>query len=374
MKKVTKRLICLVAVACLSVSLLTGCKSENEKTLFEYAGQEVTYQEAHVYARIMQYQAEAQYGQYFGENMWSTQVGTDSKGKKITMQQSVKSSVIDQLKQIKVLVAHADDYDVKLTKDEKSQVESNVDSFVKDETGKKVMEQTEAEKDMITKLYEESTIAQKVMQAIIDKADVSVTDEEARTIKVYKLVFTTKKTDSKTGKETDMTAKEKANQKKKAQSALKAIKGGQSISSVAKKYGVNSDNEESYTKGKAAEGDKFEAAAAKLKKNQVSSVVEIDDAYVIIRMLNPNDTSALETNKTTLLQEKQQAAYEKVYTKWTKSADKEWDDDKSVDQDLWNKIKFEYSATTTASSETTTTASDGDATTTAKESTTTESK
>ena len=110
MKKLAKKLLCLTAVLALTLSLFTGCKSKNEKTLFEYAGQEVTFQEAHVYARIMQYQAEAQYGAYFGDSMWSMQVGTDSKGKKITMQQSVKDSVINQLKQIKVLAAHADDY------------------------------------------------------------------------------------------------------------------------------------------------------------------------------------------------------------------------------------------------------------------------
>lgn len=251
----------------------------------------------------MQYQAEAQYGAYFGDSMWSMQVGTDSKGKKITMQQSVKDSVINQLKQIKVLAAHADDYNVKLTKSEKKQIKESVTAFAKDSTGKKVMKKTEADKDMIQKLYEESTIASKVMQAIIKKANVTVTDDEAKTVKVYKLVFTTKTTDSKTGKEKDMTAAEKKDQLKKAKSALKMIKKGQSISSVAKKFSVNSDNEESYTKGKATLGTKFETAAAKLKKNQVSGVVELDDAYVIIKMLNPNDTTAAASNKSTLLQE-----------------------------------------------------------------------
>ena len=83
MKKLAKKLLCLTAVLALTLSLFTGCKSKNEKTLFEYAGQEVTFQEAHVYARIMQYQAEAQYGAYFGDSMWSMQVGTDSKGNKV---------------------------------------------------------------------------------------------------------------------------------------------------------------------------------------------------------------------------------------------------------------------------------------------------
>ena len=349
MKKLAKKLLCLTAVLALTLSLFTGCKSKNEKTLFEYAGQEVTFQEAHVYARIMQYQAEAQYGAYFGDSMWSMQVGTDSKGKKITMQQSVKDSVINQLKQIKVLAAHADDYNVKLTKSEKKQIKESVTAFAKDSTGKKVMKKTEADKDMIQKLYEESTIASKVMQAIIKKANVTVTDDEAKTVKVYKLVFTTKTTDSKTGKEKDMTAAEKKDQLKKAKSALKMIKKGQSISSVAL-------------------GTKFETAAAKLKKNQVSGVVELDDAYVIIKMLNPNDTTAAASNKSTLLQEKQQAAYEKVYKKWTKDADKKWDDKKSVDQDLWKEVKFKYKATTASTAATTTTTTAAKNTTTAAKS------
>ena len=143
------------------------------------------------------------------------------------------------------------------------------------------------------------------------------------------------------------------------------IKKGQSVSSVAKKFSVNSDNEESYTKGKSALGDKFETAASKLKKNQVSGIVELDDAYVIIKMLNPNDKTAAATNKSTLLQEKQQAAYEKIYKKWTKSADKDWDDTKSVDQDLWKEVKFKYKATTASTAATTTTTTAAKNTTTA---------
>ena len=53
MKKLAKKLLCLTAVLALTLSLFTGCKSKNEKTLFEYAGQEVTFQEAHVYLSLI---------------------------------------------------------------------------------------------------------------------------------------------------------------------------------------------------------------------------------------------------------------------------------------------------------------------------------
>ncbi len=85
-------------------------------------------------------------------------------------------------------------------------------------------------------------------------------------------------------------------------------------------------------------------------------------------MLNPNDTSAAATNKSTLLQEKQQAAYEKVYKKWTKDADKKWDDKKSVDQDLWKEVTFKYKATTASTAATTTTTTAAKNTTTAAKS------
>ena len=371
MKKFAKKLLVLAAVLALSAFLLTGCKPKNERALFEYAGEEVTFQEAHIYARIMQYQAEEQYGSYLGSDMWSLQVGTDSNGDKITMEQSIKNSVVEQLKQIKVLNGHADDYDVKLSKTEKNEIKENVKTLVDTDSGKKIMEETEADEEAIRKLYEESTLANKVMQAIVDKAKVSVSDEEAKTVKVYKLVFTTKKTDSKTGKEKDMTKKEKQDHMKKAESALSSLKEGESASAVASKYGVSNDSgEESFTKGKSELGDKFEEAAAKLKTNDISPILTLDDGYVIIKMINPNDTESLEESKTNLLQEKQQEAYEKVYKKWTKDADKEWDDEDSVDQDLWDEVEFTYKATTAKTTE----AGNSDSSSATTEAKTTESK
>ena len=103
-------------------------------------------------------------------------------------------------------------------------------------------------------------------------------------------------------------------------------------------------------------------------KIPVSGGVEFDDAYVIIMMLNPIVSTPAASNKSTLLQEKQQAAYEKVYKKWTKDADKKWDDKKSVDQDLWKEVKFKYKAPTASTAATTTTTTAAKNTTTAAKS------
>ena len=55
------------------------------------------------------------------------------------MQDSIKDNVINQIKTVKVLADHADDYKVKLTSDEKKQLDESVKSFTKNELGKRVM-------------------------------------------------------------------------------------------------------------------------------------------------------------------------------------------------------------------------------------------
>lgn len=88
---------------------------------------------------------------YLGDKLWSTQVGTDKKGKKITMQDSIKDNVINQIKTVKVLADHADDYKVKLTSDEKKQLDESVKSFTKNDLENSVMKVTGADKDYIRK-------------------------------------------------------------------------------------------------------------------------------------------------------------------------------------------------------------------------------
>ena len=82
MKRVAKKIVCLAAVMALCAALLAGCKKQDDKTLFEYAGNEVTYKEAHVYARIMQYSAEQQYASYLGDKLWSTRSAPTKRAKR----------------------------------------------------------------------------------------------------------------------------------------------------------------------------------------------------------------------------------------------------------------------------------------------------
>lgn len=353
-----KKLAAVLVVVLIIVAAFAGYTFMN-RTVFRYGDAKVSLAEATVYAKIQQYSAEAQYGSYFGEEMWSMEVEDG-----VTLEQSVKENTIKQIKAVKVLNAHAEDLKVSLTKDEKSTAKESAKSFIDSDEGKKIMELADADEELIQTIYQENALATKVKQTIIDKVDTTVTDEEAQVRTVYKLVFATTKTDA-NGKETKLSDTEKEKQKKKAQKAYKALKKGADITALAKQYDIQDSVNESYGVGQSAGGEAFEEAVAKLKKGEFTSVIEDNEGYVIAKLITENDKEKTKENKQTVLEQRQNDAYQKQYDKWAKDLEADWDDSKSINKRLWEKVTFKYGelSTTESTTETTTTTAVSSATT-----------
>lgn len=330
-----KKLAAVLVVVLIIVAAFAGYQLMND-TVFKYGDAKVSLPEATVYAKIQQYSAESQYGSYFGEEMWTMEVEDG-----VTLEQSVKDNTIKQIKAVKVLNAHADDVKVSLTKEEKTQAEESAKVFMDSDEGKKIMEQSKADEELIKTIYQENALATKVKQAIVDKVDTKVTDKEAQVRTVYKLVFATKKTDA-NGKETELSDTEKAKQKKKAEKAYKALKKGADITALAKQYDIQDTVNESYGVGQSAGGEAFETAVAKLKKGKFTSVIEDEEGYVIAKLVTANDKKKTEENKQTVLENRQNDAYQKQYDKWAKNLEADWDDSKSIKKRLWDKVTFKY--------------------------------
>lgn len=344
MKKIIATIVVLAVVAAAAIG---GYTLLND-TVFEYGEAKVKLPEAMVYAEIQQYSAESQYGAYFGEDMWNMEI-TDG----VTLEDSIKSNTIRQIKAVKVLAAHADDMKVSLSDEEKDTALEQAESFMGSEEGKQIMEDAEADEELIRTIYEENALATKVHQAIIDQVDTEVTDEEAQVKTVYKLVFATKKTDT-NGEKVELSDEEKTKQKKKAQKAYRALKKGADITYLAKQYDIQDTTDESFGPGQSAGGEKFEAAVDKLKEGEFTSVIESDEGYVIAQLKEDFDKEKTEENKATVLEERQTQAYEDQYNEWTKDLEADWDDETSINTRVWDKVKFTYgSITSTATEETT---------------------
>ena len=359
-------LLCL----CLTGALLAGCagteKSNSETVLFEYAGQKVYLDEAWIYAKTIQ----SQYESWYGTSIWDYEV-SDEDGNPATMEEVTKKDMITQIKMVKYLSSEAKKNNISLTDEEKEEAKTNAETSMSS-ISESDLQQTGITLETMTKVYEENQLASKYHDQIVEEADLTVTDEEARQYKTYNLLFETFDYDD-NGQKVEFSAKKKAAQKKKAEEALARIRAGEDdLEALAKEYKAEKSSE--YTLGDDETTVKeYREAALKLKKNEVSDIVESEFGYHIIKMLNPNDKEATKEKKEELLQQKQNEYFTEQYQELTKSLEEKWDFDKDVNKKAYEKITFKQEETkeeSTTSVEDTTTSSES--TTTTSEATTVE--
>lgn len=345
MKKQINRVLTAILTFVMAVACLTGCSlgstSEQSKTLlFSYDGSDVYLDEAWVYAKIAQTGYESQYAATFGDSMWSMPIGQDNDGKPVTMEDMVKQNVIAQIKQVKVLNKKAKELKVTLTEEEKETAKKNAKTFADAAEGKAIFKETGANQKLMQKIYEENALASKVQQEVVKDVDTKVSEDEARQTTVYKLVFATTKTDSKTGKVSDLSDTEKSAQKEQAEKAYKEIQGGKTIEELAKLHELEATANETYGAGEAKGGKAFEKAMAGLKDGEISEVLTTDEGYVVAKLVAYTDEAATAKKKESIVAGRQSEDYQKQYQEWTKALDEKWDYYKDVDQKAWEKVAF----------------------------------
>lgn len=361
MKAKGKKILSLILAGVMTLGLLTGCSTSNSgkgtktkdgnKVLFTYDGTDVTLKEGWLYAKMLGAQYEENYSSSYGSDFWSMSMGQDEKGNDQTFEDYVKEQVISQLKQMIILNKKAEKYNCELTHEEKEQCDDSALSYYKDSKGKKVMKECGATREDVEKIYEDTTLASKVQEAVEKKAKVTVTEDEARKSTIYRIVFETSKTaDDGTVKE--MSKEEKAQVKAKAEKTLKEIQGGKDIKTAAKELKYE-NTDESYAAGESEEGEKFEKVMKGLKDGQIADkVLKCDNGYVIAKLVAYTDKEETASNKKTIEDQKKSEAFEKTYDKWTKKLEKKWSYEKDVDQKLWAQVSLKSEASTSTSTET----------------------
>ena len=347
--KFLKRLS-IVLIGAVLASSLCGCTSskagigtqtnDGNKVLFTYDGEDVTLKEGWLYAKMTAAQLENTYKQYYGDSFWKMNMGENSNGEEITFEEYTKQDVITQIKQTIVLNKKAKDYNCKLTAAEKKQSIEAALSYYQSNDGREIMRECGATREDIEKIYQDATIASKVQNKIKKNAKVNVSEDEARKTTIYRIVFSTTKTNAK-GNVVNMNKKEKAVIKKKAERVLKDIKSGKKTLKEAAKERNYTNTKESYSSGQSEEGTKFEKEIKKLKDGQLTSnLLDCENGYVIAKLVAYTDKKETAANKKTLKEEKQKASFEKQYNSWTKKLEKNWSYKKDVNQKLWAQVSL----------------------------------
>ena len=377
MKHNTKRLAAAAMGLVLAIGTMTGCGNSGgngevtqngNETLFTYDGVDVSLKKAWIYGKMTAAQYESSYSSYFGEDFWSMSMGTDDEGNAITFEDYAKEQIIARIKQIIVLNNHAEEAGASLSEEEEDQCAEYAAAFAEDTSGAEILAECGATEDDMTEIYEENALAAKVQEYMIQDTDTNVSDDEARETTISRVVFATTTTDEE-GNTVDMSDEEKAQVLATAQAALAQLQAGTDIADIAEEQNYTNTTE-TFAAGESEEGEAFEQLLASMNDGDITQEVqECDNGYVIARLDAYTDADATESNRQSIISERQQTKFTEVYDGWTEELEAEWDYNEDVNQELWAELVL-HTEESTATEATTATAPAADTTAASTEATT----
>lgn len=298
------RWIAMCLVFCL---LLTGCggkktERKNEKEISGAAvmmavGEEnVSAQEAMAYVYLLK----QQYEPGMGEEVWNY-----SLSEKETLGDYAKQAIIDNLTQLKIMCQQAVKEGVELDEEERYDAKRAAQQILEG-AKKEDMERFGLEESVLTKIYEDNTLAAKFFDVTTGQADTAVTDEEAKQITVQYLFASTE----------NMDAVQKQKEKKQVQKLLKEVKKAPSFLSFAT---ANSDADTiELTFGKDEMPEEFGQEAMELKSGELSQVIEGEKGYYIVYCITDFDEDATTAKKEAIIEERRDTLFREKYKEWSK--------------------------------------------------------
>lgn len=343
-KKVAAALLAAVMIS--SSAAGCGSKIDANAAAATLDGKEISMGVANFIAQYQAVQMDSYFLSYYGEDMWSSDSGEGT-----TMTESVKEDVMENLQVLYLLDAHASDYDVALTDEEKEAITQAAAKFLEDNT-QEALDTMGATQETVEEMLRLNTIQSKMHAAITEQIDTKVTAKESAQ-KTFSYVRFEKKDESDTSADdeesentgtddadTDSEPVEAKDSKEEAEEFLdealkdmdKAVQaGGYTVLSCS--FGAGDLKEEDNT---TTLDVAVLEAADKLKNKEVAdSVIETDDAYFVIHMDDTNDKEAAKTKKESILSKRRTEKYDEVLESYKK--DCEW----KVNESEWKKVNFD---------------------------------
>ncbi len=323
-----------VLAAVLSLSLTTGCGGLNgNAAVLKVDGETVSLGVANFAARISQSQYETYYG--ISADSWKQNISGDE----TTYEDMVKKEVMDSLKAMVLEKQHADEFKAELTDEDHEAITAAAEKFLKDNK-KDALEATTADQETLEQYLELSTIHDRVEHAIRDTVSKDdITDKEAAQKKRVYVYFAFSTTNAETGAVDTLDEKQKKQLKTDAEAFASAAASAEDFKALAKQEGYEA-SEAAFDASSTTPDTALVEAADKLKKGEVTDVIEGTSGYYVAKLISTFDKEATETKKNSLLAQKQSEAVEKQVKKWKKAAKIK------VYKKRWAKVRFDKQGVT----------------------------
>ena len=203
MSKYGKRILAAGMCASMAMGLLTGCSSSNDEVVAKMGDTKLTLGEANFMLRYSQAQTQSYLGAMFGEGTNVFQQDLTGSGQ--AYGETVKESVLNDLKDMTILEQHMSDYNVELTDEDKAAIEEAAKQFIADNS-KEVLKEMSATEETVSRILTLYTIQSKMETAIEADVDTEVSDEEAAQKTIQYAYFTIPETENETEDTTEATS------------------------------------------------------------------------------------------------------------------------------------------------------------------------
>lgn len=316
-----------IAALLLAALLLGGCDGINRDTKIVlttgFAKDEVfRIETASCYKKeVMVYLTNLQnrYEQVYGAEIWAKEQGG------VTIEQSVKESVLAELAQIKTMNLMAEKYSLSLTEAEQDAVKEAAKVYFQSLT-RTERDALDVNIDTIRQLYREYALADKVYDYMIKDVNPEISDDEARAVVLQQILIRFGR--QKEGEE--ISEQQRSYARARAQDAFKRIEAGEDFDVVAARYNEAEESTISVRKGEMDPA--CEEAAFALGNGEVSGVVETGEGYYILKCVSTLNREETDRNKVKIVEERKKEAFSKEYDSYVQTLTRH------MNEELWTEI------------------------------------
>lgn len=298
--------------------LTTGFKKDE---IFRIETMSCTLPEVMVYLTNTQ----DQYESVYGAEIWKTNLNG------VTLEESIKETVLAQLAQIKTMNLLAQQQGVSLDETELEKAGEAAGAYFSslNEAEQEAMQVTE---ETIRQLYAELALANKVYEYIIKDINPEISDDEARSITIQDILIKTYSQDG-TGKriEYEESAREDAYRRAR-EILLLAQEEGNDFESLVIQYSEGEKSTYSFGKGEMEEA--FENAAFNLETGEISDIVETEDGFHIIKCISTFNREETDANKIKIVEKRREEVFGQEYDAFVESLTR------TLNEERWDSVAF----------------------------------
>lgn len=265
-----------------------------------------------------------EYESTFGEGIWDVSQNGE------TLQDNVKETVLARLARVKAMNLLAQTHEIALDEQELEQTKKAAKEYM-DTLSVEEVEALDVNEALITQMYQEYALADKVYQYLIADINPEISDDEARTITIERIFIKTYHLDEK-GEKQEYSEQSKSEAHEKIKEALNRARDGENFSSLVAEY--SEEKTSIYSIGKSTQPDQIETVAFELSTGEISKIITMEDGYYILKCINTFDREETDRNKMKIVEQRRREVFEEEYMSFIVGLTK------TMNEKLWDDISF----------------------------------